>query len=76
MKKKKILFIKAQGMGDIISGIPKLDALKKEGHEVHQIFYDMRYLTFRLPKENKRLFKKLPMGSTGWYFILQILRDQ
>ncbi|MFA7285060.1 MAG: hypothetical protein WC004_04560, partial [Candidatus Absconditabacterales bacterium] len=76
MSKKKILYIKAQGLGDMISGIPKLIQLKEQGHEVHQIFYDIRYLTLFVTGERKTLFRKLPMGSSGRLRFLELLQKR
>lgn len=41
---KKILYIRAQWLWDMISSIPKLKELKDEWHYVSMLFFDMRWL--------------------------------
>ena len=63
-KGEKILYIKAQWLGDIISWIPKLIALKEKWYKVYQTFYDMRYRDKdlrNLSKTDKSRLKKQPM---------------
>jgi len=73
MKTKKILFLKAQGLGDMIWGIPKLAELKSKWYEVYQTFYDMRHINKGLQKMSEKIrneYKKRPMYS--WrHFILE-----
>lgn len=76
MGKKKALYIKAQGLGDMISGIPKLIQLKEQGYEIHQIFYDIRYLTLFVTWARKTLFRKLPMGSSWRLRFLELLQKR
>lgn len=47
---KKILYIKAQWMGDIISSIPKWEAEKNKGNKVYLLYYDFRYFGLFLYK--------------------------
>ena len=83
-QRKRILYIKAQGLGDMISGIPFLVEMKKQGHEVTQVFYDMHALMYLYylrnllsPTYRKALreFKKTPMAQ-GWLRVLHLFREQ
>lgn len=76
MKKKKILYIKAQGFWDIIGWIPFLATMKEKWYEIYQTFYDMRYLNKslqKLPKEQAEKFKKRPM-YTWWIWFLEYFK--
>ncbi len=81
---KRILYIKAQGLGDMISGIPFLVEMKQQWHEVTQLFYDMDALMYLYdlrkllsPTYRKALreFKKTPMAH-GWFWVLELFREQ
>lgn len=72
MKKKKVLFLKAQWLWDMISWIPKLVELKEQWYEVYQSFYDVKYLTFRASKRIKELVKNMPMFTQWWHFVLEL----
>jgi len=84
MQAKKILYIKAQWVGDMISGIPFLVEMKKQWHEVRQVFYDMNALMYLYdprklfsPTYRKALrkFKQTPMAQ-GRGRVLDIFRKQ
>jgi ADP-heptose:LPS heptosyltransferase len=73
---KKILYIKAQWLGDIIWGLPFLIQQKKLGNKVYQTFYDMRHLNKGLKKftkEQQEHYKRYPMYQ-GRYSTLEILK--
>jgi len=81
---KKILYIKAQGLGDMISGIPFLVEMKKQGNEVTQIFYDMNALMYLYdirklfsPSYRNDLseYKKTPM-SQGRRWVLDLFKEK
>lgn len=75
---KKILYIKAQWLGDMIGWIPFLVQQKKLWNEVFQTFYDMRHINKwvqKLSKEQQEKYKKYPMYG-GWYSVLQMIKEQ
>ncbi len=73
---KKILYIKAQGLGDIIGAIPFLVQQKELWNTVYQTFYDMRHINKwveKLTPEQQEKYKKYPMYQ--WrYTTLEILK--
>lgn len=74
----KILYIKAQWLGDMIGWIPFLVEHKNNWDEVYQTFYDMRHLNKaveKLTKVQKEKYKKLPMYG-GWHYVLEMLKTQ
>lgn len=76
--KKKILYIKAQGLGDMIGWIPFLVTMKEQWHDVYQTFYDMRYINKwveRLSKEQRDKFRKWPMYG-WWAHVLEHFKKQ
>lgn len=78
MPAKKILYIKAQWLGDIIGGIPFLVTMKNRWYEVYQTFYDMRHINKsieKLSKEQKEKYKKYPMYG-GRFFVLEEFKRQ
>lgn len=83
-KRKKILYIKAQWLGDIISGLPFLVEMNAQWHEVTQIFYDMNTLIYlynplqifrRQFWEAVKAFKQTP-SAQGRYRVLDHLQKQ
>ena len=73
---KKVLYIKAQWLGDIIWGLPFLIQQKKLGNKVYQTFYDMRHLNKGLDKQSEEIqkkYKSTPMYG-GWHHILEGLK--
>ncbi len=78
MRPKKILYIKAQWLGDMIWWIPFLVEQQKLWNEVYQTFYDMRYINRGLHKLDihvQKRYKRTPM-YWGWYNILETLKSQ
>lgn len=75
---KKILYIKAQWLWDMIGGIPFLATMKQQWYEVYQTFYDMRHINKwveKLTREQKEKYKKWPMY--GWRLsILEHFKKQ
>ena len=75
---KKILYIKAQGLGDMIGGLPFLVEQKKIWNTVYQTFYDMIHINKwvnKLSKEQQEKYKKYPMYG-WWHHILKMIQEQ
>lgn len=74
---QKILYIKAQWLGDIIGWLPFLVQQKLAWNKVYQTFYDMRHINKwveKLSKEQQENYKKFPMYH-GWYSTLETIKN-
>lgn len=81
---KKILYIKAQWLWDMISWIPFLVEMKKQWHEVTQVFYDMNTLMYLYDlrklftvqyRKDLQKFKKTP--SAQWRLrVLELFKKE